>query len=74
MKHLLLYFYITAFLIFSNCYISNDNITITNSKNIILMISDGMRLSQISGADNFIGTYHNTDVHYKILSSFQIEN
>ena len=38
MKHLLLYFYITSFLIFSNCYISNDNIAITNPKNIILMI------------------------------------
>ncbi len=50
MKHLLLYFYITAFLIFSNCYISNDNITITNPKNIILMIGDGMGLSQISAA------------------------
>ena len=50
MKHLLLYFYITSFLIFSNCYISNDNIAITNPKNIILMIGDGMGLSQISAA------------------------
>ena len=50
MKHLLLYFYIISFLIFSNCYISNDNITITKPKNIILMIGDGMGLSQISAA------------------------
>ena len=56
--HLLLYFYITTLLIFSNCYISNDNMTINNPKNIILMIGDGMGLSQISGAmytnDNFL--------------------
>ena len=106
MKHLLLYFYITSFLIFSNCYISNDNIAITNPKNTLVLITadhetggygitggntktntihgdflnDDHTSSMVPifafgpGAENFIGTYHNTDVYYKILSSFQIEN
>ena len=52
MKHLLLYFYITSFLIFSNCYISNDNIAISTvleflqkkDKNTLVLITEAMVL------------------------------
>ena len=106
------YYLILSFLLLSCSTIKKENQALTNKgqmpKNIVLMIGDGMGLSQISagmykrggsiknktiqgrflnddhtatmvplfafgpGAEKFIGTCHNHELHYKILEDFQI--